>query len=178
MQTHREELVELTLMWDHSDYRRHFWLAYDRAAVISSIKGALTPILAGCLVWFWFRNFAAALVWAYLAVLFLSAPWLARRKRLRALTDTAFAPYTYRFDHEGMHWISPHMRTMTPWASIKSVRTEKGFWRIDDVQQNWMYLPQRTMTEADQAALRAMFAYYAPKIGNRGAIPVSYADAQ
>jgi len=43
MQTHREDLVELTLMWDRDDYRRCFWHAHDRAEVIKCTKFAVVP---------------------------------------------------------------------------------------------------------------------------------------
>jgi hypothetical protein len=87
------------------------------------------------------------------------------------LTDSDFAPYTYRFDQEGVHWISPYLRTTTPWESINAVRMENRFWCIDNVEHDSMCLPRRTMTESDQQALTLMFAYYTPRFGSRGTTP-------
>jgi len=42
---------------------------------------------------------------------------------------------------------------------------------MDDLEGTWAYMPQRMMTDADQAALRAMLAFYTPRIANRGTIP-------
>ncbi len=160
MQTHSEELVELTLVWNRADFRRYFWIVHDRAAVVSSSRNALIPVVGVFLYWFAAHNLAATAAWAGMAVLFLGTPWLSRRKRLRELTAATFGPFTYRFDGEGVHWIGPHSRTIIPWESINAVRVENGFWHIEDVEHVRTYVPDRTMSEADRAALRAVVVRY------------------
>lgn len=159
MQTRRDDLVELTMMWDRGDYARLFWILQDRSAVLRYSFYAVC-LVVGAAGWWIYDDIPPAVAWLVIAVVVAVAPWAARQNRLRTLPDRCFAPVTYRFDEEGVHWIGPHGRMTTPWASVQSVRVEKGFWRIFQVGGETV-LPLRCLTEADQSALRAIFAYYA-----------------
>jgi hypothetical protein len=154
VQTHGEDLVELTIILDSSDYRKMNVAAGRRwlgsSIYLVSALGAIVTALA-C-------QWLGAALLAIVALLVVVGGTVVRAHEIRKLPDWAFAPFTYRLTLDTITVITPVGRRETIWTALPRRRKLPHIYLFTGAAGQGVAIVRRTLTQQDEAALDALLA--------------------
>jgi hypothetical protein len=150
VQFHGEDRVELTVVYDESDYRR---IASELVRRSRWQRLILLPLPIGAGVSLAAEQMigVVALLTPLLILTILSL--VMRRRSVTKLPDWAFSPATFRFGSEGVEVESPAARRLVRWLAISGWRKTPAAYWFDVPGSVPVALPRRTLTTMDEAAL-------------------------
>ncbi|WP_186315539.1 hypothetical protein [Catellatospora sichuanensis] len=176
MQLHGEDAVQVTWLWDRTEYSR---LAGQHRADQNRVSTVLALVSATVTAWMFYLwdeglawPFPFGAVWlGLLTVIFAGDAALTAWLMVRNTPDVKYAPMTILVDVLGVRLTTGSGEVFFHWSGLSQVVRLEHFWKFVAAGVGEVAVPRRLITPADDAALAAVVDRYAHRVGRPDDVP-------
>ncbi|MEV4413948.1 hypothetical protein [Catellatospora sp. NPDC049609] len=174
MQIHREDLVEVTWMWDRAGFRRVAWQERSSYNRFYGIVVTVSLTVAAWMFHLWAQDggtFPFGAVWITAIALALTARVaLTGWAWLKITPDLWYTRLTVRIDASGVRLTSAGSEHFYRWSALGPVVRHED-WIFNAAGMGMVRVPRNAISPADDAAIAVVVDRYAHLVGRPEDMP-------